>query len=597
MMSLDDDNNEINNSKKIFLINILKNLRMKKILFCSALAAVALASCSSDDFMGDTPGSTPTSANSAIKFDGNAGKISRATSNTATTTQGKLDYQFKIYGVKSGADSKYSDVFKNYSIWYNTNHTTSNTNNWEYVGSGTITTGETNGTTINLGTNSQTIKYWDYASDNYHFVAGSPISAFEYTLDDNGNIKSATVSGLGGHIKANKKTAGTGYASEPSPVYIAEPVIVSSADYKKPVQFNFVRQQTKVRVGIYETIPGYSITSINFYEYADGATGLTASNDHNIILTSETDKYFSGSTNIDTKGKGTLTYDWPNKKYTFTYDNEGLTESKNWYGGELANGVKAKVSNHTNIDELYGTDTDMESTGYFTVLPTPSATPAKPILIKCDYILTADDNSGETIKVTGATAAIPEAYSKWNTNTLYTYIFKISDNTNGYTGSTNDPDHVGLYPITFDAAVEAPNFGTQGTITTFTTPSITTYQDGSVVENGGIKYVVNKEIKVTVTDNTNGDLKSLSKDGAAVGNVAVYKLSKERTEADLQLTSVTTTEIVNGNKKDVNLGGDSKSFTFTPTDAGWYAIQYLAKAADGTTPAVYTYKVVYVEAA
>ncbi len=27
---------------------------MKKILFCSALAAVALSSCSSDDFMGDT---------------------------------------------------------------------------------------------------------------------------------------------------------------------------------------------------------------------------------------------------------------------------------------------------------------------------------------------------------------------------------------------------------------------------------------------------------------------------------------------------------------------------------------------------------------
>ena len=56
---------------------------MKKYIFLAA-SALTLASCSSDDFLGDTPGSTPTSANSAIKFDGNAGKISRATSNTGS---------------------------------------------------------------------------------------------------------------------------------------------------------------------------------------------------------------------------------------------------------------------------------------------------------------------------------------------------------------------------------------------------------------------------------------------------------------------------------------------------------------------------------
>ena len=116
---------------------------MKKYIFLAA-SALTLASCTSDDFLGNTPGSTPTSANSAIKFDGNAGKISRATSNTASTPQGKLDYQFKIYGVKSGANNNYSKVFENYSIWYNTTKTTSNTNDWEYVaGAGVITTGET----------------------------------------------------------------------------------------------------------------------------------------------------------------------------------------------------------------------------------------------------------------------------------------------------------------------------------------------------------------------------------------------------------------------------------------------------------------------
>lgn len=556
---------------------------MKKYIFLAA-SALTLASCSSDDFLGDTPGSTPTSANSAIKFDGNAGKISRATSNTAPTTEGKLDYQFKIYGVKSGTDNKYSKVFEDYNIWWNTTKTASNTNDWEYVADkGTISTGETaTKTNIELSKN-QTIKYWDYASKDYHFVAGSPISAFEYTLNDNGDIKSATVSSLGGHITAKEKTAGSYYASEPSPVYVAEPVVVISDAYKKPVQFNFVRQQTKVRVGIYETIPGYSISSIKFYKYADKATELSVDNDNNIILTSGTDKYFKGGTNIS----GTISYDWKKTPavYTFTYTGNSLTESKNWYGGKFANGVPATVSTESDKVKLYGTDADMESTGYFTVLPTPSAIDAQPILIKCDYTLKADDKSGETIEVKGATAAIPAAYSKWNTNTLYTYLFKISENTNGYTGS--DSDKTGLYPITFDAAVEAPQFGMQGTITTFTTPSITTYQAGSVTDNG-IEYKSGAPITVKVTNPTDGKDLVLNETDNTIGKVAVYKLSQKRTEADLQLASVTKTEFLSKNEQTITLGTENKSFTFTPlataTTTGnvtnYYAIQYLTTAAN-----------------
>lgn len=218
-------------------------------------------------------------------------------------------------------------------------------------------------------------------------------------------------------------------------------------------------------------------------------------------------------------------------------------------------------------------------------------------MIKCDYTLISDDVSGETIKVTGATAAIPAAYSKWEANTRYTYLFKISDKTNGTTGDPNNPDDpAGLYPITFDAVVTEMADKTQGTTTTVATPSITTYQKGSVVENGSIKYVAGKEIKVTVTDK-NGDIKTLSKDGSAVGKVAVYKLTKKRTEADLQLASVTGTEFVDGNIKNVTLVDENKSFTFTPDAEGYYAIQYLTTAATEGTQAAYAYKVVYVEAA
>lgn len=535
---------------------------MKKYIFLAA-SALTLASCSSEDFLGDTQGSTPTSANSAINFGGDAGKITRATSNEGDDHV-KLDNQFKVYGVKK-TNERLVTVFKDYSVLYNENLTTSNTNKWEYV------------------KDNQTIKYWDYSASEYRFVAGSPISAFTFKVPSDGttkNIESATITGLAGHIVANT----TETANTFNPVYVAEPKVVAKADYKNTVQFNFVRQQSMVRVGFYETIPGYSVTNIKFYE-ADG----TSATSNNVILTSATEGYFIGGTNVS----GTVTYDWTTAtpSYTFAYtDNTNLKKSKNWYAGKLGT---LENKSTAEVGLLYGTDKDMSAaTGYFTVLPTQVAT-ASPILIKCDYELTSDDGSGETINVKGATAAIPAAFSKWEANTRYTYLFKISDNTNGTTGKPGT-DIPGLYPITFDAVVKDEK---QGTTTTVATPSITTYQEGSVVENGGIKYVAGKEIKVTVTDNTNGDIKTLSKDGSAVGNVAVYKLSKARTEADLQINNIKALELTSTNSKGVTLAADNKSFTFTPDKEGYYAIQYLTTAAEKGKPAAYTYKVVYVAAA
>lgn len=552
---------------------------MKKYIFLAA-SALTLASCTSDDFLGDTPGSTPTSANSAINFGGDAGKITRATSNEGTP-QKMLDGQFLVYGVKKTNDEIFHNVFVNYSVWDVEDKTTSNTNGWEYVGEQNATKHGTGQISLKKA---QTIKYWDYSASEYHFVAGSPIDAFKYNtstdLTTGTVIKSATVSKLAGHINANEE----GSALKTDPVYVAVPVKVEKKDYQKPVQFTFIRQQSMVRVGIYETIPGYSITHIKFYAY-DTDGNFKVSEGNNIILTSATDGYFVGGSNLT----GTVTYDWKSTtpSYTYAYNETGLTKSKNWYAGKLE--VLAEKSSETNVATLYGKDNDMSKTGYFTVLPTQE-TKASPILIKCDYTLTAEDGHGETINVTGATAAIPAAYSKWEPNTRYTYLFKISDKTNGYTGGTDKP--AGLYPITFDAAVTEMADKTQGgTTTTVATPSITTYQEGSVVDNT-IKYVANKKIDVTVTESTSGTKQNLSTTGSAVGHITVYKFTGPITEAEVQVkgtTGVGATEVTNGVVAD-------NVYSFTPDAEGYYAIQYLTTAADGDKPAAYTYKVVYVAA-
>ena len=566
--------------------------------FLYAASALALASCSSDDFLGENSGNGQ-NASSAINFGGNAGKITRATQNTGTP-QEMLDYQFKVYGVKNMSENgvdKFEPSFTNYSVWYDdAKNTTSNTNGWEYVG----TKGTTHGKGNVTFKDDQYIKYWDYAAEEYHFVAGSPISSFTYNRNEDVavagmKIPSATIFGLAGHITANKE----GTPLETNPVYVATPIVVKKENYQKPVKFEFNRQQAMVRVGIYETIPGYSITEIKFHE----ATGEKTSN--NIILTSATPDYFVGGNGIT----GTVKYDWATAKpsYTFEYtDNGQLKKSSNWYAGFFEPHQKPLATTSTaDVATLYGADADMSSTnGYFTVIPTPSATTAAPILIKCDYTLTSDDVSGETIKVTGATAAIPAAYSKWDVNTRYTYLFKISQNTNGYTG--DDPKKAGLYPITFDAAVKESTDAMQGTVTTVSTPSITTYQKGSVTD-ASVEYKTGEAIYATATDK-DGKENKLTTGGTAVGNVQVYKLSQERNEAELQVLAIVNAEFKDGNKitttiptADQTVGNGTlkagKYLSFTPEAAGFYAIQYLVQAADGTTPTVYAYKVVYVKAA
>ena len=556
---------------------------MKKYLIFAA-SALALASCSSDDFLGENPG-TAQNATTAINFGGEAGKITRAnTSNTAPTDAGKLAGQFKVFGVKKTGDTQFHNVFNNYSVWdVADKKTTSNTSGWEYVGAKNASNLGTGKITL---TKDQTIKYWDYSASEYHFVAGSPIDKFKpdpYIM--NKEITHATISGLAGHITKND-IDGTGTALETYPVYVAKPKIVTKDNYKEAVKFEFVRQQAMVRVGVYETIPGYSITDIHFYEYKTDGTGTTfnPSTSNNVILTSATADYFVGGSDV----KGTINYDWTkaNPSYTYTYDDTGLKKSQNWYAGKLA--TLATESTESNVGILYGTDQDMSDAGYFTVLPTPSAKDPQPIVIKCDYTLTSEDIQ-EKIKVTGATAAIPKAYSKWDVNTRYTYLFRISQNTNGTTG-TPGVNEEGLFPITFDTYVAETTDKTQGTTTIVKTPSITTYQEGSVT-NEGIEYKPGKEIKVTVTD-ANGNVQTLTAGGSTVGSVAVFKFDSAINEAEIQVKGIADATAITEN---VNVAGNV--FTFTPDAAGYYAIQYLTEEAtttDPIKPAVYTYKVVHV---
>ena len=120
---------------------------MKKYIFL-AVSALTLASCQTDDFLGDTPGNNPSYAQKAISFGGTTGKISRATSTNAAAA-GKLGNNFIVFGTKTVNGTK-KVVYDHYNVNYIDD-------NWVYAG-------QTSNTTLNTTGGKQALKYWDYSA-------------------------------------------------------------------------------------------------------------------------------------------------------------------------------------------------------------------------------------------------------------------------------------------------------------------------------------------------------------------------------------------------------------------------------------------------
>mgnify|MGYP007121479738 CR=1 FL=1 len=170
----------------------------------------------------------------------------------------------------------------------------------------------------------------------------------------------------------------------------------------------------------------------------------------------------------------------------------------------------------------------------------------------------------------GATATVPAKYTEWKPGYAYTYIFKISQNTNGSTGG-NDK---GLTAISFDAVVlEDEQNGLQETITTVSDQSITTYgyKDGKVTVNGG-EYQAGTDIYATV--HVPGAKAEDPATTAAPDNL--YTVTIETGAAQTINEASVANTLVNGKKND-----DANPTTWTVTDANGKKM-IVTKATDAT---------------
>ncbi len=506
---------------------------MKK-YFIFAASALALASCSSDDFLGEGQGNGK-DANTAINFSSATGSITRATDGVSKGDKAAklLGEKFYVLGTKGtlpkGSPTE-SIVFDNYQVnWkLNTAGTTAdNTNDWAYVG--VTTTGLHAGATAPT---EQSIKYWDYTQPQYDFIAYSVGNNILVTTE-NGTPTAENV--VGTAIKTPKAdNTYTSYTLKAENVkdftecYYTDVTPVVKSSYGQPVQLTFKNLTAKVRVAFYETIPGYTVSDLKFY--TDGSDVSKDVSEEKATL------YTTGNDKIATNGDITVTYPvvGEDNKDKAAYNKAFISVAASGTGTETtlslgkvnyADGVLATTAKNAC---MAGGPKD-ENNYYTAVLP--AAGTGKPLTIRMNYKLTSTDGSGEVINVYGASAVIPASYTQWQPNYAYTYIFKISDNTNGYT-NPEDQDHTGLFPITFDAVVadiDNVDFN-QETITTVATPSVTTYAFNSTT-NKVVKaytdgaYPASSDIYFSVTKD--GTPLSLTEKGQ------LYTLNKVATEAQV----------------------------------------------------------------
>ena len=578
-----------------------------------ATAIMAMASCANDTDL--SVGNSETLGNGAIAFNMNTPATTRDVGATTSTTQktGKsaaeaLGSEFIVWGEKNeGSEnnagitnltSNSNVVFENYRVQYKestANTTESNTKDWEYVGitpyngDGTAPTGESAGDestakvspsvyTKETGKdNKQTIKYWDFGKQ-YTFTAVSALQSDikKQLVKIEKNYKESTAATKGYTIEL-------GAGANADKVYVADrqtKTVTSkstSGAAADAVTLNFRNFMSKIRFGIYETVPGYKvvITGIK-YTKAEGSNAETTHTNSE----SSTDKKFGIDGQFITVGANT--------KYKVTYVASGAnqnkaqvelvtkdgettitpasaaykeTEGTTWLSTSATNPVSNVVTAPT-YDNYNSTSKEGD---YTTIMPNPSNETNMKLQISFKLI---SEDTGEVIEFKNSTdevfrtVEVPAAYCQWKSNYAYTYLFKITDKS------------AELYPITFDAVVVEDENGTQETITEVSDPSITTMGvKNNKVVTGKNEYEAGSDIYASVVE-YNDTKTAYETVTLSVENIALYTVTstnKTQGGAVQEITEASVANCIANGKEGTNEDNTSNGVK-TVTDLNGYVM-------------------------
>lgn len=450
---------------------------MKKFLLMAAVATT-LVNCSSDFDLSEGQGDGAVSDVIGFQVQGR-NSIKRG------TLQDANHYNFGVFAYKS--TDLVNNIMDNYLVGYldPKGYSTSGStvgdqpsqvdgkSHWMYEGLGYDEFhGTYAGEVVNPGTKyasnvaKQYLRYWDKSAPTTNFYAYVPY------LNASPTAAGGTVSYVDGTAQGGASNTDTyvmtfpfgtikhGYDDEQAYEYMYASTQVAEANYGHDVQLAFKRLNAKVNIKFWEDIPGYSVHMIDL--------GNVASHDWTI----------SAVPSIKKAGQGTYGYKL-GKIYTengvkIKFNTDATVNKIKQYEGTTTDApLEFKTPTAATIGESR-IEATLSPTTYFAIpkyntgavlsntaanindngtLETNLASTGLTFHVSYELIST----TGEKITVKDATVHVPYNYCEWKENTRYTYIFKITQNSNGTTGSgTPDPTNpevpteTALYPIVFD---------------------------------------------------------------------------------------------------------------------------------------------------
>lgn len=448
--------------------NVYNLIIMKKCLYL-ALAAITFAACTND---ADYSLSGQGNPENAIGFQ----VMGRNTITRATSLNQAGHYNFGVFGYKS--TDEVNNVMDNYLVGY---MDAVNKKGYYMTGDAQTTEGDQDGVLNGqsrwayemlgnkeydyLGTDGyytkdqtyfmsnvekQYLRYWDKSANFTNFYAYAPyVNNADAAKQVTYNNSSQVMTFPAGSIVA-------GYDDPSQYEYMYSASQVGSADYGKDVALNFKRINAKVRIKFWEDINGYSVRILDLSS-ADHYNGVYAAPSKRSgtqgSYTYTRGKYVKkiGAT-VDFSAEGSSNNSKP------ISDNPTVTlKTPSAYNDVAADMLQFKAP----ADAAIGTTRPLASaspTVYYAI-PKDANTGAEydcGFTFHVTYELTS--NTGERIVVKDATVHVPADYCNWKSNISYTYVFRITKNSNGTTGNpgTIDPtDPVqktedAFYPIVFD---------------------------------------------------------------------------------------------------------------------------------------------------
>lgn len=395
-------NESLHNMKSLMSFNTIR--RILPLGGCGILFLFSFVACTSDED-GTSDNRLP------ITFSCSEDGVTRA-----EVSLSEFISDFKVYGINgdiSGSGNtatftKKNTVFPDYQVWHTenlANTTSTNTANWEYVG------------TVEgaYGSEEQTIKYWDEKRDGHYFWAIGDFSkrgGYDYTestLPDPHVIEVENITQM--DVQDDSKC-----------LYFTKPKYVPKSKYGQPVTLTFLRYCSRIRIGFYEDITQsggdkrYKVVGVDFYRVNDDGTFNTNElpttnvclrgnfvNEGKVRLT-YTNASFKGGDNIDNVTTETVPVENGASKYMD-------------FGVLNIAGTQSGVLPTSSSEALFTTNNGSQ---YTKVLPYNNT---EGLTLQCDILVRNQNESQFTQQ--NVLASIPAHYTNWQPNQSYTYIFKI----------------------------------------------------------------------------------------------------------------------------------------------------------------------------